>query len=86
MKKLLLIVSILLILPTTSLASPFLACDIPTTAWTRSEVEVDGVIVEGIMQINIDGTALLLLDLANQPVGQHTFRARFKDAPEWPGP
>ena len=88
MKKLflILIVCFLMFLPAAVLASPFLACDIPTEEWQRSDVEIDGVIVEGLFQVSSDGTALLLLDLEGMAPGPHTFRARFVDTPTWPGP
>lgn len=82
MKKLFLILIILLILPVTVFAQ-FLACDIPTETIIASEVEVDGGIVQGMIQISVDGAAMLLLDLTGFPVGRHHFRARVKDASGW---
>lgn len=85
MRTLFLILIILFIFPIIAFSAPFLACDIPTDAWTGSDVEIDGQVFPGLFQVSSDGQSLLLFDLQDLEVGAHTFRARFKDHPDWPG-
>jgi len=89
MKKITLIILFLLsigLFTSTALCSPFLACD-PQNGVTMSEVEVtlggSTQIVEGIVQVSADETAILLLDLAAFTSGNYTFRARWASADGW---
>ncbi len=83
MKKLFLILIVLLIVPAMAYSAPYLACDIPTETIAASEVEVDGNVLQGIIQISVDGTAMLLLDLVGFAPGRHNFKARFQDVSGW---
>lgn len=83
MRKLFLAMVFVLIFCGIGLASPYLACDIPTDPIVVSEVEVDGAVVPSIWQLSTDGTVMLLLDLAGFPTGRHIFRVRVQDASGW---
>ena len=83
MRKLLLILIVLFLFPVVAFSTPFLACDIPTETIAASEVEIDGNILQGIMQISADGMSMLLFDLAGFAPGRHNLRARFQDASGW---
>ncbi len=84
-KRILIAIIFVLMCASISLASPFLACDIPTDPVERSDVKIDGVTVEGVAEIMPDGVSMKLLDLAGFAPGYHTFEARFIHASGWPG-
>lgn len=85
MKRILIAIVLILICASISMASPFLVCDIPVDPVERSDVRLDGVIIEGIAEIAPDGVSLRLLDLVGFAPGYHTFEARFIHASGWPG-
>ena len=68
-------------------AAPFLVCDVPTglTDIERSDVKVDGVILEGIAQLGSGDAYLIVFDLVGFASGDHTFEARFIHTSGWVG-
>ncbi len=85
MKQILITIIFVLMCVSVSLASPFLAGDIPVNPVERSDVRIDGVIVEGTAYIHPNGVDFVLLDLVGFAPGYHTFEARFIHASGWIG-
>lgn len=85
MKRILITIVLVLMCTSISLASPFLACDIPVDPVERSDVKIDGVIVEGTAYIHPNGVDFVILDLVGFAPGYHTFEARFIHASGWIG-
>lgn len=83
MKRMLIAIMVFLLLCGMTLAAwgnPYLASEIPTGATpTASEIEVNGTVQPGIVQLSADGLSYLLLDLAGFPKGIYTFRVRWHD-------
>jgi len=81
---------IVLAIPVACWSNPYLVCDPPDPAWniTQCEVEVTRnnvtTVYPGICGIDpADPTAFRLLDLAPEPGGQYTFRARWANGAGW---
>ncbi len=74
------------VLASTVWAAPFLVCDVPAglTDIERSDVKMDGIILEGIAQLGPGNSYIKLLDLAGFASGDHTFEARFIHISGWP--
>ena len=80
MKKLALTFILVLAMASVAWGAPYLASDIPTGVTpTISEIEVNGVVQPGIVQLSADGLSYLLLDLSGFTKGIYTFRTRWHD-------
>lgn len=86
-KRLLVAVIFILMLGSIVSAAPFLVCDVPANASDieRSDVRIDGVILEGIAQLGPGNEHLILFDLAGFASGNHVLEAKFIHTSGWPG-
>jgi len=82
MKKLfLLIIFILLTIPGSADAGPFLVADAPAWVPAVCEVSVNGEVEQGTCAIN--GSEIYFLDLVAFTTGKYTFKVRWHDGSGW---
>ncbi|KKN01161.1 hypothetical protein LCGC14_1130500 [marine sediment metagenome] len=84
MKKLALTFVLVLAMASVVWGSPYLAVDVPTgDVPTISEVEINGIVQSGIIQLSADSLSYLLLDLDSFATGSYTFKVRWHDGFGW---
>jgi len=83
MKKTLLMLFLFIIASVSvSYATEYLAAD-HLAGVAVSEVEVNGIVQSGLVQVSADGNKILLLNVTNLPSGCQTFKARWRDGSGW---
>ena len=82
MKKLF-VVLLIILLASPAWSAPFITTEVVSGNNVASEVEVDGVVLEGTLILSDDGTYMKYLNLVGYTSGRHIFKVRVQDESGW---